>query len=133
MLPKRLLFATPLLMFASAARAAPRISRIRFHLPTNETPLTTFQPSAPAIHLLAELAEMTPGMKVKVVWIASNTDGAPPDTQIIDQLFDIADRRIDTLRSRLTLNGNPWPLGDYRADLFINDAPAGSGTFRVAA
>ena len=133
MLPKRLLLATPLLLLAKAALAAPRVSRVRFHLPGNETPVTSFRTSAPAIHLLGDMVDVTTGMRVNMVWIAVNTEGTPPGFQIIDQPFVISDRRMDVLTGRLTLNGNPWPPGDYRVDILINAAPAGSGTFRVTA
>ena len=133
MLNKRTLLATPLLMLATPALAAPRVSRVRFHLPGNETPLTSFRPSAPAIHLLGDLAEVTQGMRVNMIWVAVDTEGTPPNFPILDQPFVIPARGLDVLTGRLTLNGNPWPAGAYRVDILINGAPAGSGTFRVAA
>ena len=133
MLPKRLLLATPLLLLAKAAMATPRVSRIRFHLPGNETPVTTFRPSAPAIHVVAELADATAGMQVKMIWIAVNTENTPPNTRLIDQTINITDRRMDTLRGNFSFNSIPFPPGDYRLDFLMLDAPITSGNFRVAA
>lgn len=133
MLHKRLLLASPLLLLATTAQAAPRISRVRFHLPGNDTPVTSFRVSAPAIHALAELADATAGMQVKMVWYAVNTEDTPPNTRIIEQIVNVTDRRMDTLRGNLTLNGDPWPMGEYRLDFVMLDAPVISGTFRVAA
>ena len=133
MLPKRLLLATPLLMLSKAALASPRVARVRFHLPGNDTPVASFRPSAPAIHVLAELASATSGMQVRLVWFAVNTEDTPPNTRIIEQTINVTDRRMDTLRGNLTLNGAPWPTGEYRVDFLMIDAPVTSGTFRVAA
>ena len=133
MLPKRLLLATPMLLLATVAKAEPRISRVRFHLPGDEAPVTSFRPSVPRIHVIAQLSNATAGMQVKMLWIAVDTQDRPRNVRLADQTLNITDQRIDTLRGNVGLNGNPWPVGEYRLDFLMLDLDVTSATFRVTA
>ena len=82
-------------------------------------------------YVFADLANARRGTKLEAKWIAVNTAGADPNFQFQTQTLDLSD---DTFTGKIYFqlsNDKPWPVGQYRVDLYLNGAPAGGVEFSV--
>ena len=93
-----------------------------------EKPTKTFSPDEP-FYCIAELSNAPDGTKVRAVWIAVKAEGADPNTRIDEAKTTSGSGQ---LQFNLT-NEGPWPTGDYKVDLYLNDAkkPTKTLTFKV--
>ncbi|HBY97391.1 MAG: hypothetical protein M5U01_17155 [Ardenticatenaceae bacterium] len=81
-------------------------------------PTTRFAPSD-EIHLILQVRNAPPETPVRVVWIAVEVEGNPPETKVAEFTQQISDNR----RAEFTLrNQGPWLPGRYRADIYIQDS-----------
>jgi hypothetical protein len=80
-------------------------------------PTKTFSPDEP-FYCVAELSNAPDDTKVKAVWTAVKAEGADPNTKI-DEAKTTS--RSGQLQFNLS-NEGPWPTGDYKVDLYLNDA-----------
>ena len=80
-------------------------------------PTKTFSPDEP-FYCIVELSNAPKDTKVKAVWVAAKAEGAKPNTMIDDAKVTSGSGQ---LQFNLT-NKGPWPKGDYRVDLYLNDA-----------
>ncbi|GIK55029.1 MAG: PDZ domain-containing protein [Chloroflexi bacterium] len=88
---------------------------------------TTFAPGD-TFYLLVDLANAPDGTKVKASWTAVNAEGAPPDTHLDDVELTSGS---GTLTYDLK-NDGPWPVGDYKVDLYLNNELNQTLTFKVS-
>jgi len=89
-------------------------------------PTTVFAPTD-TFHCLVELANAPDGTTVKSVWTAVKVEGAEPNTVI-----DEAEVTSGSAPIKFNLTGtNPWPPGDYKVDLYLNDKLDQTLTFTV--
>jgi outer membrane usher protein FimD/PapC len=88
----------------------------------------TFSPDEP-FYCIVELSNAPDDTKVRAVWTAVKAEGADPNTNI-----DEASAKSGSGQLQFNLrNKGPWPTGDYKVDLYLNDAnkPAKTLEFEV--
>jgi hypothetical protein len=79
------------------------------------------------INLFIELKNAPDDTVVKVSWIAVNADGVDPNHVINESNYTSGD---GTVHFDL-FNDNLWPVGSYKADIYLNDTLDRSLTFEV--
>jgi serine protease Do len=89
---------------------------------------STFNPDD-TFYLIVDLANAPDSTTVKAEWTAVSVDGAAPNTVLDDVALTSGS---GTLTFDLT-NNTPWPAGDYKVDLYLNDELERTLTFRVSA
>jgi hypothetical protein len=68
---------------------------------------------------------------IEVKWIAINAAGTEPNFEFDSQTIEITDE-IFTGTTFFQLSSDaPWPVGQYRVDLYLNDAFTESVEFSV--
>ena len=95
-----------------------------------KNPTKVFSPEDKTFYLIAELSNAPEDTAVKALWTAVDVEGVKPNLKI-DESRITADES-GQLTFDLT-NDGPWPVGDYKADLFLNDdeEPARTLEFKV--
>ncbi|MFZ2361305.1 MAG: S1C family serine protease [Anaerolineae bacterium] len=87
---------------------------------------TSFSPED-VFYLKVGLANAPDDTKVKAVWTAVKAEGAEADT-----LLDDAELTSGSATLTFDLNNdNPWPAGDYKVDLYLNDKLDRTVAFKV--
>ena len=93
-------------------------------------PTKVFSPDDKTFYCIAELSNAPEDTTVKAIWRAVDVEGVKPN-------FEIDESRITADGSgELTFdltNDGPWPVGEYRVDLFLNgqQEPARTLEFKV--
>lgn len=87
---------------------------------------TTFGPND-VFYLKVDLANAPDGTRVKAAWTALAVEGAEPNTPLDDVEMESGSA---TLTFDLQ-NEGPWPAGDYKVDVYLNDQLDRSLPFRV--
>jgi hypothetical protein len=86
-------------------------------------PTTTFSPSDIPLHAVVEVGNAPTDTKVKVVWTSvDSTDSG--GTQYKDQKIDekeVLTKETDSMVDFTLSNDQPWPVGKYKADIYLND------------
>jgi hypothetical protein len=95
-----------------------------------KNPTKVFSPNDQTFYLIAELSNAPEDTAVKAVWTAVDVEGVKPNLKI-DESRITADGS-GQLTFDLT-NDGPWPVGEYKVDLFLNDdqEPARTLEFKV--
>lgn len=88
---------------------------------------STFSPTD-TFYLLVDLANAPDDTTVKVEWTAVSAEGADSNTVLDDVELTGGS---GTLTFDLQ-NDNPWPAGDYKVDLYLNDELEQTLTFKVS-
>lgn len=90
----------------------------RLHEPINST--TIFRPDVPVIYLAFRASQVPPGSRLKAVWNAINVGAAAPaNSQLAESSVILPGPSPGNFRFRR--GPEPWPVGEYRVDLFLND------------
>ena len=79
-------------------------------------PTKTFSPDEP-FYCIAELSNAPDDTKVRAVWTAVKAEGAKPNTKIDEATTTSGSGQLQFNLS----NQGPWPKGDYKVDLYLND------------
>jgi hypothetical protein len=95
-----------------------------------KNPAKVFSPNDQTFYCIAELSNAPENTAVKAVWTAVDVEGVKPNLKI-DESRITADGS-GQLTFDLT-NDGPWPVGQYKVDLFLNDdeEPARTLEFKV--
>ena len=91
-------------------------------------PTKTFSPDEP-FYCIVELSNAPDDTTLRAVWTAVKAEGANANTRI-----DEAKTTSGSGQLQFTLsNDGSWPTGDYKVDLYLNDAkePPKTLTFKV--
>jgi len=98
------------------------------HEPIN--PTTTFSPETPVIHVAFRVSQAQPGSRLKAVWSAVNVGtAAPPNSQLGESTVVLLGPSPGNFR--FTRGAEPWPVGDYKVDLYLNDQLVLSLPYRI--
>jgi hypothetical protein len=91
-------------------------------------PTKTFSPNE-QFYCIVELSNAPKDTKVRAVWTAVKAEGADPNTKIDEAKTTSGSGQIQFNLS----NEGAWPTGDYKVDLYLNDAkePTKTLTFKV--
>ena len=87
---------------------------------------TTFSQSD-VMNLFIDLKNAPDDTELKVTWIAVNADGVDPNFVINESSYTSGD---DTIHFDLS-NDNLWPVGSYKADIYLNGELDRTLTFEV--
>lgn len=88
------------------------------HEPIN--PTTTFSPDVPVIHLTFRVSQVQPGSRLKAVWNVVNVGAAAPaNSQLAESSVVLPGPAPGNFRFRR--GSEPWPVGEYKVDLYLND------------
>jgi outer membrane usher protein FimD/PapC len=77
----------------------------------------TFSPDEP-FYCIVELSNAPDDTEVRAVWIAVKAEGADPNTKIDEAKTTSGSGQLQFNLS----NDGPWPTGDYKVDLYLNNA-----------
>ena len=93
-----------------------------------KNPTKTFSPDQ-SFYCIAELSNAPDDTKVRAVWTAVKAEGADANTKIDEAKATSGSGQLQFNLS----NQGPWPTGDYKVDLYLNDAkePTKTLTFKV--
>ena len=80
-------------------------------------PTETFFPDEP-FYCIVELSNAPDDTSVRAVWTAVKVEGADADTRIDEAKTTSGSGQLQFNLS----NDGPWPTGDYKVDLYLNDA-----------
>lgn len=84
--------------------------------PEGNDPTKVFSPDE-TFYCVAELSNAPDDTSVRAVWTAIDVEGTNPNTKI-DEVSTTGGS--GQLQFDLT-NQGPWPVGEYKVDLFLND------------
>ena len=87
------------------------------HDQDGKQPTKTFSPDEP-FYCIVELSNAPDDTRVRAVWSAVKVEGANPNTKIDEAKTTSGSGQLQFNLS----NEGPWPTGDYRVDLYLNDA-----------
>jgi hypothetical protein len=93
-----------------------------------KNPTETFSPDE-QFYCIVELSNAPDDTEVRAVWTAVKAEGAKPNTEIDEAKTTSSSGQLQFNLS----NEGPWPTGDYKVDLYLNDAkePTKTLTFKV--
>jgi hypothetical protein len=91
---------------------------------------STFSPSD-VIYAAADLVSVPRGTKLEVKWIVINAAGTKPNFEFDSQTIEMTDEIFTGTTFFQLSNAAPWPVGQYRVDLYLNDAFAESVEFSI--
>ncbi len=96
--------------------------------PEGNDPTTVFSPED-TFYSIAELSNAPDDTVVKAVWTAVDVEGQDPNTRIDETSTTSGDGQLVFDLA----NDSPWPVGEYKVDLFLNDdqEPARTLEFEV--
>jgi len=107
------------------------ISNLRMALDQDGDNVTsTFSPTD-VFYAVADLANAPQGTKVDAKWIAVNAADAEPNLEFQTQTLDITEETFTGEIYFQLSNDTPWPAGQYKVDLYLNDTLAQSVEFSV--
>ena len=82
-------------------------------------------------YAVSDLKNAPKGTVIKAVWVAVTAADTEPGLEFQEQTFDITDDSFSgTIYFQLS-NDGPWPTGQYRVDLYLNDTLSQSLEFTV--
>lgn len=79
-------------------------------------PTSTFAPDE-IFYVNVELANAPDETTVKAVWTAVQVEGTDPNTKIEETSLETGSGTVNFQLS----NSNPWPSGQYKVDLYLED------------
>jgi len=91
---------------------------------------SAFSPSD-VFYAVSDLNNAPQGTVVEARWIAVDAEDTEPNLEFQTQTLDITEESFTgTIYFQLS-NDGPWPVGQYKVDLYLNDALAQSVEFSV--
>jgi len=93
---------------------------------------TIFSPETHIFYAMFKAKGLSPGDKIRGVWISDDVgDAAPNNFKIEEKTLTAQDSTLDAQFS-LTKPGT-WPRGDYHIEIYVNDQLATNAKFSVKA
>ncbi len=119
MFKKLLLFIVLLILPALACSySSANISSAKMARDSDGNDVTTVFKGEDTFYAIVELANAPDDTSVKVVWTAVAVEGADPDTYLDEYVFANSEDGILTFNIE---NDSLWPVGRYKADVYLND------------
>ena len=91
---------------------------------------STFSPTD-IFYAVADLANAPQGTKLEAKWVAVDAADTDPNLEFQAQTLDITEETFTGEIYFQLSNDAPWPVGQYRVDIYLNDALAQSVEFGV--
>ena len=96
-----------------------------------ENPTTVFSPSD-VFYVVGDLKNAPAGTVVEAKWLAVQIEGYDPGELIYEQsINDFTDKSFSGSIYFQLSNDNGWPVGDYKADVYLNGTFVQSVPFSV--
>lgn len=118
-------------MFSTSAFAGDVKVKVAVAVDSNTKPATVFAANTPKLWAFILTEGTEKGDKVRVVWIAEDTNGAAPANYKIDEFSYVGDKENFSGAGGLSKPNNGWPVGKYRVDIYIDDELEGSTKFQI--
>lgn len=94
-------------------------------------PTTTFAPDTAVIHVAFKVSAARAGTRLKSVWRAVDVGGAvPANSQLAESTLTLPGPAPGSFRLRR--GSDPWPVGDYKVELYLDDRLVLTLPFKVA-
>ena len=98
---------------------------------SGENPTTVFSPSD-VFYVVGDLKNAPAGTVVEAKWLAVQIEGYDPGELIYEQsINDFTDKSFSGSIYFQLSNDNGWPVGDYKADVYLNGTFVQSVPFSV--
>jgi hypothetical protein len=98
---------------------------------SGENPTTVFSPSD-VFYVVGDLKNAPAGTVVEAKWLAVQIEGYDPGELIYEQsINDFTDKSFSGSIYFQLSNDNGWPVGDYKADIYLNGTFVQSVLFSV--
>jgi hypothetical protein len=98
---------------------------------SGENPTTVFSPSD-VFYVVGDLKNAPAGTVVEAKWLAVQIEGYDPGELIYEQsINDFTDKSFSGSIYFQLSNDNGWPVGDYKADIYLNGTFVQSVPFSV--
>jgi hypothetical protein len=94
------------------------------------TSTTTFPTTTRAIYARWQVHGLRPFAKVRAVWIADNTENAPANYKI-DETSTVVKTSDSAGTFALDRPDDGWTPGDYRVELYVDNAPAATVKLKI--
>ncbi len=94
---------------------------------------TVFRPDTARVFVLYTLVDSVRGTRLRAVWYAQKVEGIVENLRCADLSTVTGDGSRQMGNFSYSKPPRGWPAGIYRVELFINDQPAKTLTFRVEA
>jgi len=108
---------------ASAITTGPVSATLALGVSSNHeaiNPTTTFSPDVPIIYVVFRATQIQPGSRLKAVWNVVNVGAAAPaNSQLAESSVVLPGPAPGNFRFRR--GSEPWPVGGYKVDLYLND------------
>ena len=99
------------------------------------SPTTVFDPDTPKVVCVWKAEGVTPGTRVRSVWIAEDTGGMAPPNFKIDEASSIASTSAKSFDKGGSFNlsrpTHGWPIGRYRVDIYLDQQLAKTARFTI--
>ncbi|MEY2491259.1 MAG: hypothetical protein QOH24_210 [Verrucomicrobiota bacterium] len=117
---------------ASATPAEKKMLSAALAQESTGEPQTSFPPDTPKLFLRWQGETLTPGEKIRCVWIAEDVGDAAPANYQVDETSTKADdvRAFGTFTLSRPKKG--WPIGKYRIEIYAGDKLAETVRFTIA-
>lgn len=94
-------------------------------------PTTTFAPDTPVIHIAFQVSAASAGTRLKSVWTVVDVGAAAPaNSQLAESTLTLPGPAPGSFRLRR--GSEPWPVGDYKVELYLDDRLVLTLPFQVA-
>jgi len=97
----------------------------------NTRPATAFPSSTPQLMVFILTEGTEKGDKVRLEWIAEDTNGAAPANYKISNSAYTGDKDNFGGGGSLSKPNSGWPVGKYRVDIYIDDELEGTTKFQI--
>ncbi len=97
-----------------------------------DKPATTFSADVPTIHLIWKGERLQAGDEIRAVWIAEDVGAAARKETIIgERSVTVYKPDEDGFIALSRPRGRDWPVGQYRAEIYIGKKLAGALRFTI--
>ena len=107
------------------------VSNLRMSFDQGGDNVTSIFSPTDIFYAVADLANAPRGTIVEAKWMAVNAADTEPNLEFQTQSLDITEEIFTGEIYFQLSNDSPWPVGQYRVDLYLNGALANSVEFSV--
>lgn len=87
-----------------------------------DKPATTFSADVPNVWLIWKGEGLKAGDEIRAIWIAEDVGNfAPKESKIGERSVKVSKRNEDGTMWLARPSGRPWPIGQYRAEIYIGN------------
>ena len=111
--------------------AAPAALTVTVSTKAEGPAMTTFGANEPAVVVSFKGDKLAKGDKIRVAWIVESSKGISTPNKQVYEYSELAKGPNTFGDSTLNKPAAGWPIGKYRADIYVNGAKAASAKFTI--